>query len=63
MMKRSKIELSITTQILLVLLALLTLAVLFVGPILNAVCPGWQSDGLFVLLIFVVLTEFSMMFT
>jgi len=62
-MKREKIELSVATQILLVLLTGLVFALVLLGKVLNTYNPGWQEDGLFAIMVLIILVELSAMFT
>jgi len=62
-MKREKIELSVATQILLVLLTGLVFALVLLGKVLSTYNQGWQKDGLFAIMVLIILVELSAMFT
>lgn len=63
MMKRSKIELSVATQFLLVLVTGLVAALVLTWPIAEVLQPEWHEDGMFTLLVLIIVTELSAIFT
>jgi len=62
-MKKSRIELSIVTQFLLVLVTGLSFALVLTWPMAEALRPEWHTDGIFALLVLILVTELSAMFT
>ena len=61
-MKRAKIELSVATQFLLVLVTGLVVALSLTWPMAEALQPEWHTDGLFALLVLIIVTELSVIF-
>ena len=62
-MKRPRIELSIATQFLLVSVTGLVAALVLTWPMTEALQPEWHTDGLFALLVLIIVTELSAIFT
>lgn len=57
-----KIELSFPTKVSLTVLFATVLGIVFGWPMLNSLRPGWQEDGLILVMLLVILVELSIIF-